>query len=176
MWIHCQWGNEARLLLSLLERNLGLILSACVGSSLHIKWTVCISTRSGCEFTRVEAGGVETAVVAHISHRGHCGQLKGEKVALGGRDTSLFTCQGYTVSQNPVFSSFCFPFPSHIWQQSKLAFRGKAVVTSLGRMRFSSGKQVGSQQLCETLKISLHFQWQIVTSGVPWCARLFAGF
>lgn len=84
-------------------------------------------------------GREETAVVAQISHRGRFGQLQGEKVELGGRLVSLHL-PGYTVSQNPVSSSLYFPFPFHIWQQFKLSFRGKAVI-SLGWMGFSSGKQ-----------------------------------
>lgn len=131
-WICCQWGggsNGTRLLLRMLEKNLGWILSSCVGSSLHIKWTVCLSTKNGCSFARE---GEVTVVFAHLFHRGYFGQLQVGKG--GGRRKSLVSLhflgkeRGYTVSHHLVSSSLHFLFPFHIWQLSKLTSEGKQLL------------------------------------------------
>lgn len=145
MWMHCQWGDGAGPLLRMLERNLGWggvgvcgILSTPQMNCLHQRkrWVqICLGKgRDYCCGTYFPWGGGVGAVWP----------IPGEKDGGGKRVSLLFTSPGRsgdTVSHHLVSPSLGFPFPSHIWQQSKLAFRGKAIVISLGWRKFSSRKQ-----------------------------------
>lgn len=141
------WAVEPGCPSVLLEGDLGLILSTCVGSSLPIKWTACISMKNRCGFV----GEQKWLLVLHVFSTGGFGQLQGKK------DSSLFTFGGNTVSHHWCQpSSLHFPFPPHIWQLCKLTFRHKAIVISLGWVRKT---EVGSQYLHETLKIIFIFNY-----------------
>lgn len=138
----CQWGgggNGARLLLKMLERNLGLILT----SGWDHLCTQNDPSASAQTIVQIFEEREETAASAYIFHRGYFGCNEAGKVEVGRRVSFLFTSLGKREDTLSAIA-WCLPlFPLSLPHLAviKADLRGKAIAVSLGWMRFSSETQ-----------------------------------